>query len=219
MTTAIIGVGNIGGRAARQLVAGGERVTVASRGDAEASRVAQDLGEGARSATIREAIEGANAVLLAVPFEGIVEVIAQYAGLFDGKVVIDPSNPITPDGKGGFARTLPDGRSSGSVIAGLLPKGAHFVKAFGTLAAPSLGTGAHRTPDPAVLFYATDDAIAEDVVRRLIVAAGFEPVKAGGVKDVLRIEVGGDLHQFGGLNGKLLNVEEARAAVAAGAVV
>jgi predicted dinucleotide-binding enzyme len=105
------------------------------------------------------------------------------------------------------------------VIAGLLPKGAHFVKAFGTLAAPSLGTGAHRTPDPAVLFYATDDAIAEDVVRRLIVAAGFEPVKAGGVKDALRIEVGGDLHQFGGLNGKLLNVEEARAAVAAGAVV
>jgi hypothetical protein len=44
-------------------------------------------------------------------------------------------------------------------------------------------------------------------------------VKAGGVKDALRIEVGGDLHQFGGLNGKLLNVEEARAAVAAGAVV
>jgi hypothetical protein len=39
-------------------------------------------------------------------------------------------------------------------------------------------------------------------------------VKAGGVKDALRIEVFGDLHQFGGLNGKLLEVSEAQAAVA-----
>jgi 8-hydroxy-5-deazaflavin:NADPH oxidoreductase len=41
-------------------------------------------------------------------------------------------------------------------------------------------------------------------------------VKAGGVKDAGRIEVpGGDLHQHGGLNGKLLDLDQARAAVAA----
>jgi hypothetical protein len=42
-------------------------------------------------------------------------------------------------------------------------------------------------------------------------------VKVGGVKDAARIEVpGGDLHEYGGLNGKLLDGHEARAAVGAG---
>lgn len=46
-------------------------------------------------------------------------------------------------------------------------------------------------------------------------AAGFDPVKAGGVKDSSRIEAGGDLN--GGLDWKLLDVDEAGIAVAAGA--
>ena len=50
----------------------------------------------------------------------------------------------------------------------------------------------------------------------LITAAGFDPVQAGGVKDAWRLELpGGDLHQYGGLNGKLLDLDEARAAVGA----
>jgi hypothetical protein len=41
-------------------------------------------------------------------------------------------------------------------------------------------------------------------------------VKAGGVKDAGRLEVpGGDLHQHGGLNGRLLDRDQACAAVAA----
>jgi hypothetical protein len=40
-------------------------------------------------------------------------------------------------------------------------------------------------------------------------------VKVGGIKDAGRIEApGGDLHQNGGLNGRLLDVDKARAAVA-----
>jgi len=57
------------------------------------------------------------------------------------------------------------------------------------------------------------DAIA--AAEGLITAAGFEPVKAGGAEDAARIEVpGGDLHQNGGLNGQVLGLDAARAAVA-----
>jgi predicted dinucleotide-binding enzyme len=68
-----------------------------------------------------------------------------------------------------------------------------------------------------VLLYATDDDAAAAAIERLISAAGFDPLKVGGVADAGRIEVpGGDLHQGGGLNGQLLDLDEARASVAAG---
>jgi predicted dinucleotide-binding enzyme len=87
---------------------------------------------------------------------------------------------------------------------------AHYVKAFGTLGADALASAANREPRRAVLLYATDDEEAATTVERLIRAAGFEPFKAGGVADAGRLEMpGGDLHQFG-LNGALLDLDEAR---------
>jgi 8-hydroxy-5-deazaflavin:NADPH oxidoreductase len=114
----------------------------------------------------------------------------------------------------GPSASLGEGTSAGSVVAGRLPAGAHYVKAFGTLGAASLADDANRSPRRAVLFYSTADAAAA-AVERLITAAGFDPVKAGAVKDAGRVEApGGDLHQHGGLNGRLLDAEQARAAVA-----
>lgn len=67
-----------------------------------------------------------------------------------------------------------------------------------------------------MLFYATDDDVAAAAIERLISATGFDPLKVGGVADAGRIEVpGGDLHQ-NGLNGQLLDLDQARAAIAAG---
>ena len=49
-----------------------------------------------------------------------------------------------------------------------------------------------------------------------LVFRGFDPVKAGGVNEAVRIEMpGGDLHQAGGLGGRLLDADQAQAAVAA----
>ena len=80
-------------------------------------------------------------------------------------------------------------------------------------------SGANREPRRAVLFYATDDEETVTTVERLIRAAGFDPLKAGGVAAAGRLEVpGGDLHQGGGLNGWLVDLDEARAAVAAAEV-
>jgi predicted dinucleotide-binding enzyme len=214
VTTAIIGLGNIGSRVARNLVQGGEPVVLAARNQSGADALAAELGALASSASVVDAVSQADAVLLAVWLDTGKELISQLSEALVGKVVIDPSNPIGPDGHGGFTTTLPEGESAASILANLLPAGAHFVKAFGTLGADALGSAANRPSGRAVLFYATDDDAAAETVERLISAAGFDPVKAGGIEAATRLELmRGDLHQNGGLGGKLLNADEARAAL------
>jgi 8-hydroxy-5-deazaflavin:NADPH oxidoreductase len=114
-----------------------------------------------------------------------------------------------------ITQSLPDDQSAGSVVAPQLPASAHYVKAFGTLGADALAGSANRELRRAVLFCATDDDVAATTIERLIRAAGFDPLKAGGAADLGRIEgPGGDLAQCG-LNGELLDLDQARAAVAA----
>jgi len=213
MTTAIIGLGNIGKSIAGHLVDGGERVVLAARDESNATALANELGELASAASVEEAITGADVVVFAVWLDTLKDLIGQNGDLLRGKIVVDPSNPVAQDANGGIVRTLPNDESSGSVVAGLLPAEAHFVKAFGTLGAESLVAEANRTPR-AVLFYATDDDQAAAAIEPLISAAGFDPVKAGGVDAALRIETSGPLHQFGGLNGKVVDTREARSAAA-----
>jgi predicted dinucleotide-binding enzyme len=213
MTTAIIGVGNIGASVARHLVDGGESVVLAARDESDAAALANELGELASASSVEKAITGANVVVFAVWLDTLKDLIAQHADKLRGKVVVDPSNPVALDANGGVVRTLPDDQSSGSIVAGLLPAEAHFVKAFGTLGAESLASEANRTPRVA-LFYATDDDRGAAAIERLISAAGFDPVKAGGLDAALRIETSGDLHQFGGLDGKVVDAGDARTALA-----
>jgi predicted dinucleotide-binding enzyme len=215
LTTAIIGVGNIGTALAGRLVAGDESVVVAARDSSHAEALAQQLGPRARVASVEDAITGADVVVFALWLDDMKDVISEHASLLEGKIVIDPSNPIGFDGTGQIIRTLPDDQTAGSIVAALLPASAHYVKAFGTLGADALANGANREPQRAVLFSATDDDAAAGVVERLIAAAGFEPLKMGGLADAGRIEgPTGDLTQFG-LNGELVDLNQARAAIAA----
>jgi 8-hydroxy-5-deazaflavin:NADPH oxidoreductase len=208
LTTAIIGVGNLGGTVARHLVAGDEHVVLAAQDEAHAEALATELGPNASAASVEEAMADADTVVLATWLEQTKQLLPARARLLGNKVVIDPSNPIGFE-NGQMIRTLPEGQSSGSVIAGLLPASAHYVKAFGTLGAvEQLATSANRDPR-VVLFYATDDEVAEATARRLIRAAGFEPLKVGGVSEAGRIE-GPD----GELQGRMLDLEEARATIA-----
>lgn len=211
MTTAIIGVGNIGRGIARDLERGGEDVVLAARDESHAEALATELDGKPTAASVPDAISAADVVVLAVWMDQFRELAPEIGGLLDGKVVVDPSNPIGFDDEGKPFRTLPEGASSGSVIAGLLPPGAHYVKAFGTLGAPLLADEAYRSPQRTVLFYATDDDVAAAAAERLITAAGFDPVKAGGVEVAARLEGPG-----GDLNGQVLGLDDARAAVAAG---
>jgi 8-hydroxy-5-deazaflavin:NADPH oxidoreductase len=213
LTTAIIGAGNIGSALARQLVAGGEPVVLAAEDESHAEALAERLAPLARANSVDYAIATADVVVFAVWLDTIKEMIAEYANLLGNKVVVDSSNPLGFDENGQIIRTLPDDRSAGSIVASLLPAGAHYVKAFGTLSAEALAGDANRTSHRAVLFYATDDDEAAATVERLIRAAGFEPFKVGGVAAAARIEMpGGDLHQYA-LNGEVLDLDEARAAL------
>jgi 8-hydroxy-5-deazaflavin:NADPH oxidoreductase len=211
MTTAIIGVGSIGGTVARELAAGGEPVLLSATNSGKVRKLAAEIGAPATAASDnRDAIQRADAVILALWLDPMRAVIDEVADLLPGKLVIDPSNPIAIAADGTVSRTLPDGQSAGAVVAGWLPQGTRYAKAFGSLPAPLLSSGTNRRPKPAVLFYTTDDARAATQVERLIRIAGFEPMAVdGGVQKSGRIEVGGDLHAFGGLNGRLLDQEEA----------
>jgi len=120
----------------------------------------------------------------------------EIAGPLTGKLVVVPSNPLTTDAHGNAARVLPKGQSSGKVVAGWFPAGACLAMASGTLSADLFESAVDRSPEPAVLFYATDDDRAGEEVERLIRTAGFEPVKAGGLGQSGRLEVGGDLHDL-----------------------
>jgi len=209
LSTAIIGVGNLGGTVARQLVDGGESVVLAAADEAHAMALADELGSNASAASIEDAIAAGDAVIFAVWLDQGRELIPQISQQLEGKIVIDPSNAIGFDENGQMFRTLPEGQSSGSVVAGLLPAGAHYVKAFGSLGAvEQLATGANHEPR-IVLFYATDDDTAEATAQRLIRAAGFEPLKVGGVSDAGRME-GPD----GDLQGRIFDLDEARATIA-----
>ena len=66
MATAIVGIGNIGGTLARDLVRGGEPVVLAAKDEANAAALAQELGDLARAASVEEAIAEADAVVFAV---------------------------------------------------------------------------------------------------------------------------------------------------------
>src|SRR6266481_8914637 len=212
MNTAIIGMGNIGARLAHNLASGGENFIVADRTLAKAQKLASELGGRTTAMSISDAIKKADIIIFAVYFDVIKALITQHRGDLAGKIIVDPSNPIAPDGKGGFKKTIPADQSSGQLIAALLPEGAELVKAFGTLGAQSLASGVNRSPERAVLFYATDYPEAGRAIARLIAASGFSPVRVGGLDQSIRIEVGGDLHEFGKL-GKLVSAKEAEALV------
>jgi 8-hydroxy-5-deazaflavin:NADPH oxidoreductase len=207
-TVAIIGTGTIGSTLAAEFAAGGQDFLLAGR-DQEASRkIAAGLGGHAEAVSADEAVDRADVLVVAVWLDDFRQFIAHYGGRLAGKVIVDPSNPVGPDGAGGYRKVIGEQESSGQILAGLLPAGARLVKAFGSLSAPSLAAAARREPDRAVLFYAADDDAAGDLVAGLIRAAGFDPVRVGGLDQSIRIEMYGDLHEYGAL-GRVVTAAEA----------
>jgi predicted dinucleotide-binding enzyme len=197
MTTAIIGTGGIGSVIARGLASGGESLRLSSVDNESARMLAGEIGRDALVAVDnRNALQGADAVILALRFSVLKDVIGEITGALTDKVVIVPSNPVGIDAQGNLARLLPSEQSSGEVLAGWLPAGARLAMAFGTMSADLFESSSSRSPEPATLFYATDDDRAGDEVERLIRTAGFEPVKVGGIEQSGRLEVGGDLHDL-----------------------
>jgi 8-hydroxy-5-deazaflavin:NADPH oxidoreductase len=204
---AVIGLGNIGAAVATNLVKSNRSVIVADRTFEKASELSQKLGTLAQPATIAAAVKEADILVLSIWFDGIKEFFKTYAKELQGKIIVDPSNPIAPDENGGFKKIIGQDQSAGQLLASLLPKEAKLAKALGTLGAASLVNAAFQQPEKAVEFYATDDASINDEIEELIRDNGFEPVHIGGLEHSIRIEVFGDLHEFGAL-GKTVTLSE-----------
>jgi predicted dinucleotide-binding enzyme len=209
---AVIGMGTIGTVVATNLVKGNHSVIVADRTTAKAEALAKSLGKLATPRDIITAIKEADLIILAVWYETIREIFKKYGAELQGKIIIDPSNPLAFLEGGGFKKIIDKDQSAGQILSTLLPEGARLVKALGSLGADSLSKKAFQQPERAVLFYASDDASLKEQIEGLIRAVGFEPLRIGGINQSIRMEAFGDLAEYGGL-GKTVSLAEAKAIV------
>lgn len=205
---AIIGLGNIGQALATNLSKSNRTFIVADRNSDKAKSLSENWGPTAQSEDITSAVKNAGIIVLAIPFEAITPFINEYATDLEGKIIVDPSNPIAPDKNGGFKKIIGENESAGEINTTALPNNSKLVKALGTLGAASLAGTAYQSPEKAVLFYANDDTTVNETIDQLINDLGFEPLRVGGIDQSIRIEVFGDLHEFGAL-GKVVNKSQA----------
>ncbi len=206
-TVAIIGLGNIGKALATNLVKGNHAVILASRDGEKTKELAGQLGNLATVKEIADAIQEADVIIPAMYFNALKEFFQTYSKELEGKIIVDVSNPIAPDGNGGFKKIIGQSESAGKILAELAPQNAKLIKAFGTLGAGSLLSAAFAEPNKKVLFYASDSTNSNQHIEELITHSGFVPFHVGGLDQSIRIEVFGDLHEFGAL-GKTVTLEE-----------
>lgn len=209
---AVIGLGNIGKAIASDLVNNSHNVIVASRNNEESAAFAQQSNGFAQNMNIDQAIDTADIIIPAIWFGAFKEFFNDHEDILKGKIIIDVSNPIAPDGNGGFKKIIGEKESAGELNRAVLPQDAKLVKAFGTLGAGSLAGASNKNPEKAVLFYASDDTSVDKEVENVIKSAGFDPLKVGGIDQSIRIEVFGDLHEFGAL-GKTVSLSEAQSKI------
>src|ERR1700760_100837 len=105
MKTAVIGLGNIGARIAKNLVVGGQSIIVAARDLKKAKAFANTLRGETEALPIADALKTADVVILGLWFDTMKEFVVDHRASLAGKIIVDPSNPIAPDGTGGFTKT------------------------------------------------------------------------------------------------------------------
>ncbi len=174
MKIAIIGAGNVGKALGSTFAAAGHAVTYAAR-DADGAQEAAKASGGTVAASPADAVRAADLVVLAVPYASAAQDVAgQIAPVAAGKIVIDATNPLTPDYTGLVTATGPSGAET---FAGWLP-GARVVKAFNTLfASVQANPATHGTTVDAL--YATDDQEVSVTVAKLLRSLGYRPVYVG----------------------------------------
>jgi 8-hydroxy-5-deazaflavin:NADPH oxidoreductase len=202
MEIGIIGTGNIGRALARTLVAAGYTVHVAGRDMDAAAALAAETG--AVAATVAQAVERAGIVFLAVPYPAVAGLASEAS--FSGKIVVDPTNPVTED-FGGLR--LGHSGSAGEATAAALA-GSRVVKGFNTIFAEVYARGPLFGERRAPVFLASDDDAAKADVAAVAEAAGFEAVDAGRIRNARFLEPLGYLNiQFGYMLGRGLQIAPA----------
>jgi predicted dinucleotide-binding enzyme len=181
MRIGILGSGLMGGKLGTILARAGHEVVFSySHSPRKLKRLAREAGGRARAGTPREAAANADALLLAVHWSRVPDVLKQ-AGDLAGKVIVSCSLPMSKDD----TRLVVARTSSGAEALAKKVRKAAVVSAFGTV--PSevffdvFAARRRRRRRPSLL-YCGDDRDAKKVAARLIRDVGFEPVDAGALK-------------------------------------
>ncbi|ROZ64282.1 NADP oxidoreductase [Kocuria soli] len=187
MKIGIIGTGHIGKSLVRKLSAAGHAVTVAnSRGPETVD--ADLLTDGARAATVTDAVPGAEAVVVTVPLSAIPDLAPVLSTLPPETVLIDTSNYYPQ--RDGAIEAIDGGQTESLWVAEQL--GRPVVKAWNMTGSHALATkGAPAgTEGRIALAVAGDDERARQVAMSLVEETGFDGVDAGPLADSWRQQPG-----------------------------
>lgn len=164
---AIIGAGNVG-RALGGAWSSGHDITYGVRSPNDTKYA--DLGSPV--STNDAATSGSDVVVLCTPWQGTEQAV-NACGDLAGKVLIDCTNPLTPD----FTALEVGHTTSGAEqVAGWAP-GARVCKAMNQIGAPMMDHP--QLPGKPVMFICGDDDAAKEVTGSLVTDLGFETVDAG----------------------------------------
>ncbi|WP_435592334.1 NADPH-dependent F420 reductase [Nocardia sp. bgisy118] len=184
MRIGILGTGTLAAALGGCWTRAGHHVTVAGRSQDKARTLAARLGGGARATTVREAVAGADAVLLAVAWDGVADILrsAESAtGTLAGTTLIDPTNAVD---HGVGVLSTPPGGSGAQRVAELAP-GAHVVKAFHLFPAEQWG---ELPGHPVTVAICGDHPNALRVTETLVRDAGAEAAVLGGLDRARQLE-------------------------------
>ncbi|MEU9447632.1 NAD(P)-binding domain-containing protein [Streptomyces sp. NPDC048277] len=188
MRIGILGTGRLAAALGEGWARAGHEVAVGGRSQARAEKLAGRLGHGVVTATPRAAAAGRDAVLLAVPWDGVEDMLGSAGasdGVLQGMPLIDPTNAVT---HGVGTLLTGHGESMAGRIAGLAP-GARVVKAFHLFPAEqwtSSTRGDGRLPVTVAM--CGDDATALKVVGELIRDVGGVPATLGPLSRARQLE-------------------------------
>jgi hypothetical protein len=183
-TIAIIGTGNVGGALGPEFTAQGHTIVYGSR-NAMSSEVAELVvrtGNGASATSQAAAVTDADIVVLAVPGM-LVEEITKNLGDLSGKIIIDPTNPLTRSESG---LVFGVETSNGEIIQAAAPN-AHVVKAFNTLNWESM-INPEKSGGPISIPLVGDNAVAKETVAKLVEGMGLEAIDLGGIENAHWVE-------------------------------
>ncbi len=186
MRIGILGSGLMGGKLGTIFARAGHEVVFSyARSEQKLKNLARDAKGKARAGTPREATQEADAVLLAVHWSRIEDILNQ-TGALSGKVIVTCSLPMNEDNTEFVAAHTSSGAEE---LAKMIPQ-ARVVAAFGTVPSEVLFSvyEAERKTSRPSLVYCGDDADAKGVTASLIHDVGFDPVDAGPLRVARYIE-------------------------------
>lgn len=182
---AIIGAGNVGGNLGIHLAHSGYSVRFGVRkpDDAKVRELVKQAGHGADAVSVREAVQGADVLFLAVPANAALEALRD-AGDVSGKVVVDCNNPLT--WQDGPVHAPPPEGSISAALAKAYP-GARVVKGFNTFGA-EFHRDAKLGGTSIDVQLAGDDKEAKALVASIATRAGYTPVDCGPLRNAALLE-------------------------------